>query len=549
MTKHRNSYFRLSRAAIVPLGLLLQAWAVAAEAPITPGSVQDILGGERPRQLSTPPQVLLPLPPPPSVHDPRARRFRVNAFAMSGNTVFRERQLKRLLERFVDLELNLNDLNKAADVISEFYHARGYTLARAVVPAQRVADGVVHIQIVEGRIGKLRFSGNRRISEAFLAARTQQLQPGMLVTTQSLERDLLLLNDIPGLSAKVVLEPGAEFGTTDAEVKLSERLFSGNVTMNNHGRRETGANKLEATLNLNSPFGWGDQLSLSGSATQQSLVRYWKAGYSLPLNSLGTRVTVSSSRAAYNVSGVLAALGIAGEIRTDEIGVSHPFVRSRESNHTVNIGVRRNHLVQTALGVPLSDNRLSVLNLQYQINHIHEDSAYTNASFSVTSNFRQVRTATQQDAVPARFEGDVSHTSPFMERWDIYMRGNMVFSKSMLPDTEKFSLGGPGSVRAYRPSEVRGDSGYVATVELRRPFDVAGRMGMFRVTADAGEVNYKRRGYSDSRDRLRSAGVGAVFYPLQGLTASIDIAKAIGGGYAAADGKNHRVWMNVSTSF
>ncbi|TCS37535.1 hemolysin activation/secretion protein [Paucimonas lemoignei] len=549
MTIFRTFRIPFRHAAVLPLGLLLQAWACAAEAPITPGSVLDSLGNTRPRQAVTPPQVLLPLPSPPSEHDPRARRFRVNAFAMSGNTVFRERRLKQVVERFVDQELNLYDLNKAAAAITEFYHARGYTLARAVIPAQRVADGIVKLQIIEGRIGKLRFSGNRRFAEGFLATRTQMLQPGTLVTTERLEHDLLLLNDIPGLAAKVVLEPGAEFGTTDAEVKITEKLVTGSISLNNNGRNETGRNRLEAGLSLNSPFGWGDQLSLTGSITDHSLVRYWTAAYSLPLNTLGTRLSLSAARTGYDVSGAAAALGITGEVKTAEVGVSHPLVRTRENSQWLNVGLRRSRLVQNALGVTMSDNKISVLNLAYQLNHIHEDSAVTNLKLGLTSNFKGVRSATQQDAVRARYEVDVNHTSPFVQRWDLYLRGTMVYSAEMLPDTEKFSLGGPGSVRAYRPSEVRGDSGYLGTAELRHPFEVFGRMGMFRLTLDTGEVIYKMPGYADSRDKLHSAGVGAVLYAFKGVTASIDLATALGNRYKAADGQNHRVWMNVSASF
>lgn len=538
-------------ASAAPLALLLiQVWAFAAEAPVTPGSVQESLESGKPRLPSTPPQVVLPVQPRPSPHDPRATRFRVNAFDMSGNTVFKKRLLKRLLERFVDMELNLHDLNKAADTITAFYHKRGYTLARAVIPAQKVVNGVVNIHIVEGRIGKVAFRGNKRHSSAFLAARTELIKPGMLVTADRLENNLLLLNDLPGVRAKVVLEPGANFGATDAEVKLEEKLFSGSIGANNYGRKETGQNKVELALNLNSPFGWGDQLALSGSSTQHELIRYWKVGYSLPLNTIGTRLAIGSSNAAYDVSGALAVLGINGEVKTTELVVSHPFVRSRQHNQYLSIGVKRSHLVQNALGAQISDNRISVLTTTYQINHIHDDTSVTNASFGLATNFKKLKSATQQDAVFARMELDINHVSPFIKQWDLYLRGNYVRSRDMLPDTEKFSLGGPASVRAYRPSEVRGDSGYLVTAELRRPFTVMGKMGIFRLTADAGEVIYKMPGFSDNRDRLRSVGIGATFYPVRGMTASIDAATPTGSGpQTATSTKNHRIWVNVSASF
>lgn len=535
---------------LLPLGLLLTlAWASAAEAPVTPGSVQESLDSGRLRLPGTPPQVVLPVPSTPSQHDPRARRFQVHAFDMSGNTVFSSRELKTRLERFVDMELNLYDLNMAADTITEFYHRRGYTLARAVVPAQKVVDGAVKIRIVEGRIGKVTFSGNQRFSDSFLAARTGLLQPGTLVTTQRLENTMLLLNDIPGLSAKAVMSPGAGFGDTDAEIRVTEKLFSGSVNLSNSGRKETGQHKLETSLSLNSPFGWGDQLTVSGSSTEQKLVRYWKAAYSIPLNTVGTRLTLGHSKASYDVSGALAVLGIGGEISTTDLVLTHPFTRSRSDNQSLNVGVKRSHLSQTALGTTVSDTSINVFNISYLINRVHEDASVTNASFGLATNFKRVTNATQQDALFARMEIDANHTTPFLKEWDLYLRGNMVYSRHMLPDSEKFSLGGPGSVRAFRPSEVRGDTGYVATAELRHPFSVFNRMGSFRVTGDVGEVIYKMPGFNNSRDRLRSVGVGATLYPFTGASLSIDAARQIGNSGASNDGSKHRIWMSLSASF
>lgn len=522
----------------------------AAEAPITPGSVLDSVREEKAPFFRTPPQVVVPVQQQPSQHDPRAKRFRVNAFAMVGNTVYRERQLKTALERFVDLELNLYDLTKAADTITAYYQNHGYTLARAFIPAQKVENGIVQIQIVEGRFGQVTFSGKKRYSTDFLAARTGLLTPGSLVTTKRLEHDLLLLNDLPGLHAKAVMEPGEEPGTTNAEIKSEEKLLDGTFGVNNFGRKETGQRKLEASLNINSPFGWGDQLALSGSKTEQSLLRYWKANYSIPLNTMGTRLAIGSSNAAYDVNGALAALGVTGQIKTTELTVGHPLVRSRNENQILSIGVRRNHLTQSTLGTTLFENKLTVMTAAYQINRIAADMSVMNVNFGLVSNFKRGNNLGEQDSVFARMEADVNYTAPFVREWDIYLRGNVVHSRERLPDTEKFSLGGPGSVRGFRPTEVRGDGGYQGTVELRHPFTIAKAMGVFRLTADAGEVSYKAAGYSDSRDRLRSAGFGASLYPGKGTVASIDVARPFGAVRdGLGDGKKYRMWVSLSASF
>ncbi|WP_188380570.1 ShlB/FhaC/HecB family hemolysin secretion/activation protein [Oxalicibacterium faecigallinarum] len=556
MQKNRIDRATTRYACALPLVLLmLHGSSLAADPPITPGSVLDTVMPPKPRLPSTPAQVVLPAQAAPSQHEPRAKRFRVNAFRFSGNTVYQERSLKRLVERFVDQELNLYDLNKAADTVTDFYHSRGYRLARAIVPAQKVENGIVNIQVIEGRMGKVTLSGNQRFSSPFILARTPLLTKGTLVTTDKLENTLLLLNDIPGLNTKVTLSPGTEFGATDAEIGLTEKLFSGYVGINNHGREETGQHKLEFGLNLLSPFGWGDQLSISGSSTDHQLVKYWKAGYSIPLNTIGTRLAFSASKVEYQVSGDLSALGINGDVNTKEMLVSHPLVRTRNHNEFLSLGVKRNELSQSALGFSIADSRINILTAGYQVNHIHEDAAITNLSLSLATNFKSVKTTEQQNAMYARLEMDVNHTAAFTPKWDLFLRANYVFSKERLPDTEKFSIGGPASVRGYRPSELRGDSGYLGTAELRRPFSIGNKMAVFRLTADTGQVVYKDIGRRDSGANLHSVGFGAIFYPTQGLVASIDVSKPVGSLPSNSDGRfttveaKNRIWMTISANF
>lgn len=525
---------------------------------------------EKPKSLMppTPPKVVMPVQTAPSQHSPRARRFRVNAFHFSGNTVYPKQVLKRVLERYMDLELNLYDLNKAAEALTVFYHDHGYMLARAVIPPQKVVDGVVKIQIVEGRIGKTTFKGNHRYSDRFIAARTRSLTTGALVTTNNLETNLLLLNDLPGLSAKVLLEPGAEFGDTDAEIDLTEKLFSASVGVNNHGRSETGKNRIDLSASLNSPFGWGDQLTVGGSRTSAGLTRLGSVNYSIPVNTLGTRLSVGASKVSYDVDNALIAkLGVSGEISSTNITVTHPLVRTRSDTEILSVGVKRDHLKQEALSTTLSDNAISVMNFSYLASTINADTSVTNARFSLATNFKSVdnnispsaSNYTQQNAVLARWEMDVNHNTPYSGAWDLYVRANVMYSSKMLPDTEKFSLGGPSSVRGYRPSELRGDSGYLLTTELRRPFSLGGRYGIFRLTADSGEVTAKASGYGsngspfrDSSDRLHSAGFGATFYPTQNMVASFDVAQPIGK-TTLNDGtevpRSTKFWISVSANF
>ena len=518
-------------------------WAQVAP---TPGGVGATLGEHKPTVPPSPAEFVFPAEPEKVPHDPNARRFTVNGFKLVGNTVYSNLLLQRLLEGYLDLQLNLYDLTKAADRITRFYHEHGYAVARAVVPAQKVERGVVRIEIIEGRIAKVKVTGNKRYRTASLLARTRNLADGGVVTMDKLERNLLLLNDLPGLSARAVLQPGEEFGTTDAVINVRERLLDGGLTFDNYGRNEIGQLRMDATLNLNNPLGIGDQLALEGLASDGKLLRYQHFNYNLPVNRGGTRLGFSYSAVHYEVRGDFAALGVEGDIHTREITLTHPLVRTRAKNILLGISVRSSTLAQQALATPISGSTVSIMNASLLYNRIHEDAAVTNAVLQFSSNFKDDDNGTRQNAEKAKLEIDVNHLRAINRDWDLYLRGDYVRSLQTLPDSEKFNLGGPDSVRGFRPAELRGDNGYLAQLEVRRHFATGSIPGIFRLYGDAGQV--ENNAFPGS-DELRSLGAGVSFYFKQHITAKIDYAVPINNS-AATDARNHgRLWASVGASF
>ena len=497
----------------------------------------------------SPAQIILPEQPGPSAHDRRGKRFQVHAIRFTGNTAFPSVRLKDVVSRFVDLELNLYDLNVAADAVTEFYRDHGYTLARAVVPPQKVVDGVVTLVVIEGRVGQVLFSGQKRYSDSFLSGYTRPLSGGQLVTGERLERSLLLLNDLPGLKVRGTLSPGSEFGTSDVLVKAEETLFNFNLTVDNAGRRETGRMRTDAGVDINNPLGIGDQLTVRGLMTDKRLMKYGKLGYSLPLNSDGLRLTAGVSEVRYDVAGVFAALGLDGLARSSELGLQYSAVRSRGSNETWTLGYRDTQLQQRAFGAVVSRSRLRLTTLGYQYNSIGDDASVSNVSAQVSSNLKKNSDGLKQDAEMMRFETDASYLLPLDAKWDVYLRGNLVFSNDRLPDSEKFSIGGPGSVRAYRASELRGDSGAQGTVEFRRRMNILSVVSSVAVFADVGRVVYKAPGFNDAWQSIAGVGIGLTAYPTRQSTLKLELATPAGGRMKAADGDRGRAWASFAYSF
>jgi hemolysin activation/secretion protein len=535
--------FRMLRA--VPLLALccaaLPAWAQS----ITPGAVLDTLPGIKPVLPQTPAEVIFPASRPNAVHDPSAPRFTVNAFEYVGNTVYTRQQLKQLNERFIDLELNLYDLNRAADTVTRLYRETGYPIARAIIPAQKVENGIVRIEVIEGRISSTSIVGNNRYPEQLIASRISDLSQNEIITLDRLERSLLLMNDLPGLAARATLAPGAEYGTTDMVIRAEETAVTGAVTFDNQGIKETGQLRIDAGLDINNPLGIGDQISIRAIKTEHDLLSFGRIGYSLPVSSNGTRLGATYSRVNYDIAGPFAALGISGEVSNAEFLLTYPYLRSRARNIIFGVGVRRTEATQHTLGIQTSDTRIDLLNLTALVSWVHEDSAFTNATLAFSGNGKKNPFGTRQDAQAAKFDFDINHLRAASKNWDFYLRTHWVFSSDTLADTEKFSLGGPGSVRGYRQSELRGDSGWLATIELRRQFVLGNTAGMLSTFYDEGSA--KAKGFTRF-DSIRSAGIGASVFPHKNLRASIEYAHPISD-RVSADGKRGRAWFTLSASF
>jgi hemolysin activation/secretion protein len=544
---------RLNRAAALALACaaacVLPALALA-QAPPTPGAVQDTLGPRKPPVKAPPAQMVFPKPPPPVTHDPKARRFTVNAFQFVGNTVYSTQTLKRLTERYIDLQLNLNDLSRAADSVTRFYQDNGYPVARAVLPAQKVDKGIVRIEVIEGRVGEVRFEGSRRYTPEFLRWRLTALKPGELITTDGLEQDLLLLNDLPGLSARAVLEPGKEFGTTDVAIRVEEKIASAMLRPNNHGRKEIGQWRMDAGASLNNPLGLGDQLSIYSIYSENSLLKYGRASYSLPITSRGTRLEFAVSSSNYSVAGDIAALGVTGDALNRELTVTHPFFRTRAQSLTLNVGARSTHLRQRVFGVETSSTSIDLVNAGLTYNQIGEDASVTNASAQASTNLKGNDLGTRSDAERFKLDLEVSQLRGLSREWDGFVRGVYVYSPERLADSEKFSLGGPGSVRGYRPSELRGDGGVLLTGEVRHPFQFANRLGIWGFFYDYGLVRFKATpGLVDGTEKLQSVGTGVTYYLHPSVTLKLEFAVPVGN-TIRSDGRDHgRAWISITGTF
>ena len=200
-----------------------------------------------------------------------------------------------------------------------------------------------------------------------------------------MERNLLLLSDIPGLVVRSTLSPGATLGSTDLDIQVKNgKPYDGSVSLDNLGNRYTGEARINGNVTLNNPFGLGDALQFNALSSGSGLV-YGRLGYQLPLNRQGSRIGVAYTQMRYRLGEEFSNLDAHGTARVASVYLLHPLLRSRQANLNLQINIDHKELDDnidlTATTTSKTLNNLTVGLSGYR----NDDGGISHGNLSVTA--------------------------------------------------------------------------------------------------------------------------------------------------------------------
>jgi len=484
------SYDKKNMWPRVGVAALAASFSLLASAQQRPdaGSIIEQQRERAPVPSAEQPQVLPKAAPVrPAMSAPPTLRVAVSAFRVSGNTAITEAELLTAVQESVGKTLDFEGLNEAATRIQRLYRERGYFLAVAYLPAQQIKDGVVEIAVLEGSVGTVslempagahtRESLPRGILNAYI-------KPGALITETGLERPLLLINDLAGVSVSSALGPSkSAMGAADVKVKLVEdaKRWNGYVDADNGGNRFTGEYRIGANLNLNNMAGYGDLFSVRAFMSDEDM-KFGRLAYVVPVGYYGTRIGVSYTAFDYKLAKDFAALNAHGKGEVSTVYALHPFVRTRNANFLIQGAYEVKNLTDYVDSTASIEERKIVSGKIGAIGDFR-DGLFSGGfnSYSLTYTEGKLNLgpsgvlAADQTAGTGLFtEGRFSKTNADYKRlqrisndWNLLLAFSGQVASKNLASAEKFSLGGPNGVRAYPVGEGTGDSGYLLTGELR----------------------------------------------------------------------------------
>ncbi|MFB4205149.1 ShlB/FhaC/HecB family hemolysin secretion/activation protein [Arhodomonas sp. KWT2] len=475
----------------------------AADAP-EPGAIQEQLDRER-RDLEAAQQPgdegpVLDVPEMRSGKLPETgERFTLKGVRFTESTVIPEERLRAIASDYVGREVGFDDLNEMVARINRIYDERGQLTARAMIPPQRLDDGILRVTIVEGRLGSLRIEGNTYTHEDYIRS-VIPVAPGEFVDVPALRQRLQTLNRLSGLRYSAGLEAGEGFGESNVRVDVREpQRWRAQVFANTNGSDSTGQYQAGTFLVVNGPRGVSDRLVVYGIGAEGLASGY--LGYEMPVTDSGGRLNVSATYTRTKiVGGGFEQLDITGDSKQVSASYIGPWMNWGQTVLDWNARASWLDSGSEISGGTLSDTKLYRLGTGVVLRGVGASGARWRVSQELVVNRSDV--FGEETQTYATFPGEATYAHPFTPRISGLVKGSWQYAiKDQFASPSYYQAGGQSSVRGYDRGVLSAARGGAVSAEAHWRVHPTTDLFYF---VDYGFVE----GRSQDFEQLRSTGAG-----------------------------------------
>lgn len=501
-------------------------------------------------------------------------RFVLKALEVEGNTVYSDDEISLLYQDLIGREISLSDIYGVVNAITAKYGQDGYMLSRAYVPAQSIEDGVVHLGILEGYIDEVIFEGSWGNKRELFEEYARNITSERPITSQVLERYLLLANDLAGIKVKSDLKKSENNpGATTLILIITEKKLSGFLSIDNRGTDANGPVQVTPGFTISNPFGYfSDTSFLYATTTDTDELKYFSVNHKHTLNSEGTSLGISGTYSKADPgTELLQSIEQNSKSKSASIFISHPVIRSRQKNLSFGGRFEARDSESFTLGQKASEDKLRVLRLNTNFDYADSYGGVNQAIFEYSHGFKGMGATDNNSTLKTRSDGvvdfdkitiylsrtqDLKAISGSLASWQIHTALSGQYSKDALLSSEECGVGGKQFGRAYDSSELTGEHCFALSLEARHLLYVkeidSKTKEYIQVYGfwDVGEVRNKNPSASVPKsESLASAGVGLRFSFAKNISGSIELAKPLTREVANEGNKDLRAFASLVVSF
>jgi hemolysin activation/secretion protein len=358
------------------------------------------------------------------------------------------------------------------------YTADGFVKPEVRVDDSQVARGILRLQVFEAQVTNVVIEGEvgrQRPALERIAAKLEGTRP---LRQDDVPQTLRSMRAISGLSVNASTRRDANTRNAfELVVKTDFSPVDGVVRMNNRGTDQVGPHFLLGQVFVNGVFGGQDKLGLIfASATDPD--EYLGGGlyFDTPIGDAGTRASslLFRSDSAPNEAPVNFDADYARERATFKL--THPLRQSSALTLSLTGGVEADDLSIARDGAIIREDRLRIAETGLRATWRGSHSIQYSANLLVRKGFDSFGGGLQAADLandPRRADFLVTQLQStiyrrFAENWALRFDGFAQHSGYVLPDGERFKIGGDRLGRGFEVAEIAGDRGIGGKIDLRR---------------------------------------------------------------------------------
>ncbi len=467
-------------------------------------------------------------------------KFKIARIAISKTAVLPQDRLRALIARVEGREVVLDELNRLVADITALYVEVGFPVGFAILPPQKVENGVVQIVLIEPRVDGV--DVNSAYTRPEYLRRRIPLQDGDLVDVVALERALMFLQrtSVSGIQVAARLVPGNEFATSRIVLEVIEPPRHSLISVtDNHGVEENGEYRNQTFYRNASLLGRDDPLSIGGSYAKGAKSSF--GIYDTPIGTAGTRLEFQYSLSKSKIiKGDFADLDLRSDGQFAAFELRHPFHVSANWMFygLMETAYSNGRTVTGPLEVGTTTGRFAVGSRLF---HFASDGVIEATAKAVFVRARAYDNFGAEWNSYVKYAGDF-HAVRSLGAIPLTLIADAAwqFSPSeLLPSSEQFAIGGPSTLRAFEINQFNGDHGYWGRLEAHAPglavADLTGhdpldvRFNLFAFAETGAAIPFRNSGSKIRREDFASDyGAGINIGLLSGkINSRVSVAKSI----------------------
>jgi hemolysin activation/secretion protein len=395
---------------------------------------------------------------------------------VDGSSIYQQPRLFAGYRQSLGQPISRDSARAVAASIADLYLGDGYVKPEVVIDDRLAAQGILRARVHEAQVANVVFEGDSGRFRGQLEEIGARLENARPLRRDDVPQALRDMRRFAGLSVSATTRRAPERNSFDLLVRADFSPVDGVVRMNNRGTDQVGPAFLLGQLFANGLFGRGEKLGLIfAAATDHD--EYLGGGlfFESPLNSRGTRgnLLLFRSHSAPNE----APLNLDDEYTRQRLTLraTHPLRQDARLTLTASAAFEADNLTIDRSGAVVREDRLRIAETSLRAIWpvgVTQFSANLQLRHGLDA-FGSELLAQDLLADPRRADflvtlAQMTVFRRFADHWSWRLDTFAQHSGYVLPDSERFKIGGDRLGRGFEVAEIAGDRGLGGKLELRR---------------------------------------------------------------------------------